>query len=178
MFKYLVALLVLIAALVGGFFWLNGHIYDEKQGGVENYLDATFVIQDQVITLTDGEHVETSAPNEEVQWKTTTKYFGNLAKGDLNGDGITDLAFILTQNGGGTGTFFYVVVALQNNANRYIGTNGILIGDRIAPQTTEIRDGRLVVNYADRNSDEPFSVQPHSGVTQNFHVENGVLIAD
>ena len=174
--KYLIAVTVIIAALVGGFFWLNNHIYDEKQGGAVDPKNATYEIQFQPITLVNGKYEETSPPGDEVQWKTVTQYFGNDAKGDLNGDGVPDIAFILTQNGGGTGTFFYIVAAIQNSAGRFIGTNGILIGDRIAPQTTEIRDGLLIVNYADRGPEEPFSAQLTIGVSLRLKVEGERLV--
>ncbi len=174
--KYPSIVLFVLTALVGGFYWLNGYIYDEKQGGAVDPKNATYQIQFQPITLVNGKYEETSAPGEEVQWKTVTQYFGNDAKGDLNGDEIPDIAFILTQNGGGTGTFFYVVAAIQNSAGRYIGTNGVLIGDRIAPQSTEIRDGMLIVNYADRLADEPFSVRPSVGVSLNLKLEGQELV--
>ena len=56
------------------------------------------------------------------------------AVGDLNGDGTPDVAFLLTQSPGGSGTFYYAVVALRT-ATGYTGTNAVLLGDRIAPQT-------------------------------------------
>ena len=86
--------------------------------------------------------------------KITTQYFGNSAEGDLNGDGIPDTAFILTQNSGGSGTFYYVVAALKVSGV-YRGTKpAILLGDRIAPQSTEIKDGEVVVNYSTRNAND------------------------
>lgn len=161
MLKYFVALLILIAALIGGFFAFNNYIYDQKQGGAEDYKNATFMI--------DGVSVGLGAEG--------TAYFGNEAKGDLNDDGIPDVAFILTQNGGGSGTFFYTVAAFQNAAGRYIGTNGILLGDRIAPQSTEIRNGILIVNYADRKPDEPMAATPSIGVSTYIYFDGTQLVA-
>lgn len=106
--------------------------------------------------------------------KMITRYFGNEATGDLNGDGMPDVAFLLTQDGGGTGTFYYAVVALKTT-NGYTGTNAIYLGDRIAPQTTEIRDGELIVNYATRKEGEPMAARPSVGVSTYLHVYNGVL---
>ena len=65
-------------------------------------------------------------------------YFGNEAAGDLNGDGVSDVALLITYDGGGSGTFYYAVAALKTDTG-YQGTNAILLGDRIAPQTTEYR---------------------------------------
>ena len=131
------------------------------QGGAEDYKTATFVIDGKPTVLgTEG-----------------TQFFGNLAKGDLNDDGITDLAFLITHNGGGSGTFVYAVAALQNYSGRYIGTNGILLGDRVAPQTTEIRNGILIVNYSDRKPDEPMTATPSVGVSVYMYFDGAQLIA-
>ena len=149
-----------MAVLIGGFFAFNNYIYDQKQGGMEDYKQATFEIEGRPILLgTEG-----------------TAYFGNVAKGDVNDDGVTDLAFLITQNSGGSGTFFYAVAALQNAAGKYNGSNAILLGDRIAPQTTEIRNGILIVNYADRKPDEPFTTQPSVGVSQYAFYDGSRLV--
>jgi hypothetical protein len=92
----------------------------------------------------------------------TTQYFGNEVVHDFDGDGRSDTAFLLTQNTGGSGTFFYLVVAL-NTANGYVGSNGFLLGDRIAPQTTEMNKNHIVVNYADRRPEESFATPPSIG---------------
>jgi heat shock protein HslJ len=94
----------------------------------------------------------------------TTQYFGNEVSHDFDGDGRQDTVFILTQNTGGSGTFYYVVVAL-NTVNGYVGSHGLFLGDRIAPQTTEIAQSPgnsniVVVNYADRKPNESFAVAP------------------
>jgi Heat shock protein len=82
---------------------------------------------------------------------------------DLNGDGRDDVVFLLTQEGEGSGTFFYVVAALATDAG-YIGSEGVLLGDRIAPQTTESGTGKIVVvNYAVRAPGEPFTTLPSIG---------------
>ena len=174
--KYILGLLVAIIVLVGAFFWLNNYIYDEKQGGAEDYKNATYVIGNEPITLVNGRSERAAAPGSAE--KIVTQYFGNNAKGDLNADSVPDLAFILTQSGGGSGTFYYAVVALQNPAGRYNGTNAVLLGDRIAPQSTEIRDGKLIANYADRSLGEPMSAQSSLGVSMYLHVVNGELLEE
>jgi heat shock protein HslJ len=79
---------------------------------------------------------------------------------DLDRDGREDIVFLLTQEAGGTGTFYYVVAALTTERS-YRGSQGLLLGDRIAPQTTESgRDGIVIVNYADRAPGEPFTAEP------------------
>jgi|GEM_PF-2768145 len=170
MLKYLVAALLLIIAGVGGFYAFNAYIYDAKftpldavgylmgQGGVEDYK--------QILTTIDGEPVTLGTES--------TQFFGNEAKGDLNDDGIPDLAFIFTRETGGSGTFYYAVAALQNSAGRYTGTNAVFLGDRIAPQSSEIRNGNLVVNFADRGLDDPFSTPPYVGKSVYLYYDDGL----
>lgn len=154
-----VALLVLIV----GFFWFNAYIYNEKQGGDESYREVTFRMSGESVQLANGEaRTEMTMGSAS---ESLVRYFGNDATGDLNGDGMPDAAFLITQETGGSGTFFYAVGAIQNAAGRYHGTDAVLIGDRIAPQSMEIRDGLLVVNYADRAWGEPMSARPSVGQT-------------
>lgn len=170
--------LAAIIVLVGAFYALNSYIYTEKQGETgfqKGYKDISYFIQDRDIQLVDGKSEIVIDP--EFNSKITTTYFGNEAEGDLNGDGISDIAFILVQNGGGSGNFVYAVAALKTDTG-YVGTNGVLLGDRIAPQSTEIRDGILIVNYADRKPDEPFATPPSVGVSLFLRVTGTHLAPD
>ncbi len=171
--KTLLGLVLFCTLLVAGFYTFNAFIYNEKQGGSEDYRAATFTIDGAPVTLVNGIS-EVKGLNDSA---TVTRYFGNEAKGDLNDDGVPDMAFLVTHNGGGSGTFVYVVVALQNAVGRYNGTNAILLGDRVAPQTTEIRNGILIVNYADRKPDEPMTAQPSVGISQYIYYDGTQLIA-
>ncbi len=139
----------------------------------KDYKNISYAIEGEQILLKNGIHEAPAAPgSEEI---VVTEYMGNEVKGDFNNDGTQDVAFILTQSGGGTGVFYYVVVALQGTAG-YKGTNAISLGDRIAPQTTEFRNGKIIVNYADRKPDEPYSAEPSVGVSKYFKVSGSKLI--
>jgi heat shock protein HslJ len=97
----------------------------------------------------------------------TTKYFGNETEYDFNSDGRMDIAFVLTQDTGGSGTFYYAVAAI-NTPDGYKGSNAVFLGDRIAPQATRMnsengRVGVIEVAYVDRNEGEDFSVIPSVG---------------
>ncbi len=161
--KYLVGLLVLLAGGAAGFFAFNSYIYTEKQGdgGLFGDLrDGLYYISGEPIQLTGGISVLPAA--EGAASAITTRYFGNESRGDIDGDGDEDVAFLLTQEGGGSGTFFYLAAAIREG-ERFRGTNAMLIGDRIAPQTTEFRDGLVIVNYADRAPSEPMTARPSYG---------------
>jgi len=137
-----------------------------------NYKDATYDINNLAVTLVDG--YSESTTTQDSATKIITKYFGNETIGDLNSDGIDDTAFIMTQELGGSGTFYYIAVALGSK-NGFIGKNAILLGDRIAPQTTEIKDGEIIVNYADRAIGEPMTTKPSVGVSKYLKIINGSL---
>lgn len=142
----------IIIVLVGGFFALNHFIYSEKQAGeppAQSPKDATYVIEGEVVNLEDGYAERQIVPGSAE--RIVTRYFGNEVAADLNKDGRTDSVFLLTQERGGSGVFFYVVAAI-NTENGYEGSQALFLGDRIAPQTTEFRDGLVIVNYADRRT--------------------------
>lgn len=165
--KIIYILAVLVVLIIGGFYLFKGLNHKTSveaiHNGAINYKDATYTINGQKVTLKNGMFETEAAPG--LASKITTKYFGNEVKKDLNGDGREDVAFLLTQDEGGSGVFFYVVGAL-NTENGYIGSDAVLLGDRIAPQTTESGPGNsIVVNYGVRASGEPMTTQPSIGKT-------------
>ena len=135
----------------------------------QDYKNATYRIEGRPVTLTNGlSEIEAATGSA----KIITRYFGNEVKHDLNDDGREDIVFLLTQETGGSGTFFYVVAAL-NTANGYIGSEALFLGDRIAPQTTHMNEEKtirgtnrqnvIVVNYAVRLPSEPFTAPASLG---------------
>lgn len=140
----------------------------------ESHRNATYLIDGREITLVSG-MAEGGVMQQGAATKTITRHFGNEAYGDVNGDGVSDIAFLLTQDAGGSGTFYYVAVALKIG-DGYKGTNAVLLGDRVAPQPTEIRDGVIIVNYAERAPGEPMTARPSMGVSKYLRVVDGRLV--
>ena len=135
--------------------------------------DATFIIDGESITLKNG-IFETGAILGSAS-KIVVKYFGNDVKHDFDGDGREDVAFIITKNAGGSGTFFYVVAVL-NKATGLVGSTAVLLGDRIAPQTTNVTDqDTVVVNYADRKSTDSFATPPSVGKSLYLHLDTKTM---
>lgn len=125
-----------------------------------NPKNATYEIDGVPYTLINGESKVEAAPGSVSM--ITTRYFGNDVTGDLNFDNKNDIAFLITQDGGGTGLFYYAVVALKTDEG-YKMTNAFLIGDRIAPQNNEIHESELHINYAEKKAGEPMTAQPSVG---------------
>ncbi len=137
-------------------------------------LNASYAIEDRDVRLTAGRAEWPAAPGSTTM--VTTVVFGEPRYGDLDGDGDEDAAVLLLQQPGGSGAFYYVAGALQDRGT-YRGTNAVLLGDRIAPQTLAIRHGVMIANYADRRPDDPKSVRPSVGTTSYLTVREGVLAA-
>jgi hypothetical protein len=148
----------------------NLPIFSTNQNDLEN---SSFEINGKIITLKNGVSEIEVAPSSAS--KIITRYFGNESTGDLNFDGIPDTAFLVTQDTGGSGTFYYAVVALKTK-DGYKYTNAFFIGDRIAPQNTRIISNELDVNYAERKPGEPMTTQPSIGAVKILKVTpKGVL---
>lgn len=128
--------------------------------------NSSFTIENAPVNLKDGYYEAESASMPGI--KITTRYFGNELKTDLNDDGRKDAVFLVTQDGGGSGTFYYAVAVLNLPGGNHAGSDGYLLGDRVAPQTTEVsRNPRhknvIVVNFSDRAPYEPMSTPPSIG---------------
>lgn len=153
-----------IALVLIGVFLFESFKQDDKeeiQKIIHDYKNTEYSIGGKRTLLIDGVSEEVVAPDSAT--KTYTRYFGNDLFKDLNDDGREDVVFLLTQDNGGSGTFFYVVAALNTEAG-YVGSEAVLLGDRIAPQTIESGPGKqIIVNYVDRAPDEPMSAQPSLG---------------
>ncbi|MEK7649839.1 MAG: hypothetical protein AAB367_02690 [Patescibacteria group bacterium] len=157
---WVIGVLILLALL----FWaFNSFIYGRKQkdeGLGFDYKNSRFLIDGKFVTLKDGVSEVPVAPGSATM--VTTRYFGNSVEADVDGDGDTDMVFLVTHNPGGSGTFYYAVGAIKEEGG-WRGTPGVLLGDRIAPQTTEFRDERVIVNYAVRRPTEPMTTSPSVG---------------
>lgn len=182
--KIALVLIVVIFAAMAVFaavlFWQKPTtLVDSPENGqnikpvVLDYKNATYIIENQPVKLNNGYSEIEAAPGSAS--KITTEYFGNEVMGDLNGDGAPDVALLLTQETGGSGVFYYLAAALKTDTG-VKPTNAVFLGDRIAPQTTEIHDGIITVNYADRKLTEPMTKAPSIGVSKYFKILNGNLV--
>lgn len=132
-------------------------------------LNISYKVDEDIVTLKNGKASEPVARGE-----ITTEVFGTPATGDVgNEKGVS--AMYLVQETSGTGIFFYVVAAYKVNG-AYKGTEAVFLGDRIAPQTIRIANGKIEVNYADRKQNEPMSAEPTVGVTKKFTIKGGELV--
>lgn len=171
--KLFVSLLLVIVLIVGFYLYTK----NQSQTGQEIVLDtsevstlevsddpfnATYLIEEVSYALKDGSIEVSVVPGSASL--TRIKLFGEPAYGDVDSDGDDDAVVLLTVDTGGSGTFFYGALAINNNGD-YIGTDTILLGDRIAPQSYRIVDGKGEINYVVRAYGESMDTRPSIGKT-------------
>jgi hypothetical protein len=172
--KYVLFVIALLVLVAGGVFYYNKNLVLQTIGmaTVADFKNISYQIDGQDVKLVNG---AAEMPIVDSSSKTVTKYFGNEVWGDFNGDGIQDVAFVLTQTSGGSGTFFYAVAAL-GTGNGYVGTNAVLMGDRVSPQSATFGDGIIVVNYSTRGVDDAMMVPPSVGASLRLQIAGGKLV--
>lgn len=173
--KKSIGFIIVSAVLVVGYFIFQSPVVDPVEVTVEknDHKNATYMIEGNPVQLTDGYAQSESAAGASDQ--TITRYFGNELVTDLDGDGDDDIAFVLSQETGGSGIFYYAVAAL-NTEDGYVGSDGYLLGDRIAPQSTNVSQNPrhvnvVVFNYVERAPGEPMTAQPSVGASVYLKVD-------
>ncbi len=159
--KKIILIVVAIVLIIATFFGIKFFFLSDTEEFIPR--NSTFFLDDKKITLTDGISITNSG---------TVRYFGNEDIGDLNNDGKEDVVFWITNDGGGSGTFYYVVAAINDGKNNYSPTNAFFVGDRIIPTKTNILEGTgaVEITYKDRKENDPMSEQPSVEVTKTLLV--------
>lgn len=150
---------------------------DNSEINLDSNIDprnASYIIDGEKYTLIDGYNEKEVVKDSSS--KIITKYFGNEVYLDLNNNGGEDVVFLLTQETGGSGTFFYAVAAINTNEG-WVGSNAVFIGDRIAPQSTDFSTDYgsvAVVNYLERNDGEAMTDESSLGksIWLKFNLES------
>lgn len=151
----LILVVVGVLLLIVGFYAFNSFIYNKNQDS------------QSINTNSSYRDIEYNIEGESMVVSNQLQYFGNELLTDINDDGRDDVVFLVTYSPGGSGTFFYAVAALKTDRG-YVGSDGYLLGDRIAPQTIELSQNPnhknvIVVNYADREVSESMVTPPSIG---------------
>ena len=133
---------------------------------------ASYLIENDWIQLDNGFAEWPAAPGSAS--KVRVSLFGETFYGEINKNEKDDAVLFLTYSGGGSGNFYYIAAALQEKGH-FRGTNGILLGDRIAEPTTTVQNGLVTVKYLDRKHDEPMAAEPSVLQTRYFILVNSRL---
>ena len=159
---------IIVIIFLGIIFWVSTlapkktEILDNDQNlivkEVKDYKNTSYVVNGEVVTLVNGMSEVEIAPGSAS--KKITKYWGGDFHKDLNADGREDVIFILTEDSGGSGLFYYLVASM-NFREGYRGSQAFFLGDRIAIQNIEMGDeATILVNYAERQPGQSFDAVP------------------
>lgn len=95
--------------------------------------------------------------------------------GDVNGDGWEDAAVTLTAETGGSGTFTYLALVINENGTAS-PLPAVFLGDRIRVKSLSIQPGEVDVVLLTRKADEPMSAEPSVETGLNFKLEKSRLV--
>lgn len=166
-----VVLLIFIAGIYK-FNYLQDDLYIEDKNGQtiklndydQKFIDiaknGSYFIDGKLVTLFDGRAETDIAPDSAS--KDVTKYIDQYIVTDINNDGIEDIAFFLSQDSGGSGTFYYVA-AQMSSTEGYQSFDAFLIGDRIKPKDLYLEGentNKIIAFYSDRKPGESLSANP------------------
>ncbi|MCI0476310.1 MAG: FG-GAP repeat protein, partial [Anaerolineales bacterium] len=98
-----------------------------------------------------------------------------LSVGDLNGDGIADVAIILTINSGGTGTFYNLYGVLNDKGAPKPSAPEVL-GDRIKLKSLTIQGGEINANFLTQGPKDAMA-NPTLDTTRKFKLQDGKLVS-
>jgi len=82
---------------------------------------------------------------------------------------------ILVADHGGSGTFTYLALVINENGTAK-PVASILLGDRIVVKSLAIQHGKVIVTLLTRKTDESMSTEPKLEVTRTFILQGDTLV--
>jgi hypothetical protein len=123
--------------------------------------------------LKEGLFEEEAAPGSAT--KTKIQLGKIQAIGDVNGDGLEDAVVTLVVDPGGSGTFTYLALVL-NQAGKPKPLAAVLLGDRIIVKSLALQNGDVQVTLLTRKPDEPMSTEPTVELKRIFNLQGDQLV--
>lgn len=117
----------------------------------------TVIIDQQSFDLRDGVAEVAAGPGSSAT--NTLSIVGDPVSGEVGADGRTGTALLLRNDPGGSGIFYYAVLAI-NDGEHYHATNALPLGDRIVPKGIDVTDGRFAYRFLERRPGEPMAAEP------------------
>ena len=131
-----------------------------------------FAEPDGIAQLEDGEFRQQATPGSATQTVVRLAEIRSFGRID-NGSSI-DAAPILIVDPGGSGTFIFLVAALNIDGQPEMAAT-ILLGDRVAVRSLKIVDSQIVVGMRVRGPDDPFAYLT-TEVTRTYALEGSDLV--
>jgi hypothetical protein len=123
------------------------------------------------VTLSHGEYREPAAPGSalEIIVRLSDKKVFGMVNGRETG------AAVIFTSAGGTGTF-YDLALLVNEAEGWVNTDTVLLGDRVKVHSVEIKDDHVVVAVTTHGPHDPRCC-PTIEVKKRFAIEGNHLVS-
>jgi hypothetical protein len=125
-------------------------------------------VYDRNITLVNGTYTNGSSTDP-----YSVRMLDLVAFGDLNGDGISDAAIILVENGGGSGEF-ETVVALLDAGGAVSQAGQAQLGDRVQVKSMTISSGTLALDMLVQGPKDPMCC-PSQPETQSYRMTDNAF---
>ena len=107
---------------------------------------------EQVVQLTDGVYQSDAASGAEY---VSVSVLNFVANGDLNNDGRDDVAVLVAENYGGSGTFVFLTVYADINGTLTFQTS-LMIDDRPQVNVMSIDNGEIFLDVVIHDAEDPF----------------------
>ena len=128
----------------------------------------SYLIEKEKVTLRNGYAREMIPGTTAV---IITEIIHRPVYADLTGDGVKEAASIVLQHTGGSGTFYYLVVA---GGGRPIESH--FLGDRINIVSVKIKNDTITVEYLDRADAQPMATRPSFKTSVEFRLIDNTLV--
>ncbi|WKZ48332.1 MAG: Gmad2 immunoglobulin-like domain-containing protein [Anaerolineales bacterium] len=106
----------------------------------------------RLVQLVDGKFEETGPTPADI---TSITVMDHIAHGDLNGDGVDEIAVAVAENYGGTGVFVFIAVYAEVS-EQYVFQTSTLVDDRPAINSLSIENGEVALDAITHDSEDPF----------------------
>jgi len=100
-----------------------------------------------------------------------------LARGDLNGDGVDEIAMAVAENYGGTGVFVFIAVYADINGELVFQTS-TLVDDRPSINALSIANGEVFLDAITHGADDPFCCPTLRNERHYRLINNQLQLAD
>lgn len=119
----------------------------------------------RVVQFTDGIYRQGTAGEVDYVYAGVTDF---VAAGDLNGDGSEEVATLVAENYGGSGTFVFLAIYGKTNG-RLIFQTSTFVDDRPLLNTLTIENGEIFLDSVTHDSDDPFCC-PTLGTNRHYRL--------
>ncbi|RPJ23127.1 MAG: hypothetical protein EHM33_21810 [Chloroflexi bacterium] len=124
----------------------------------------------QIVQLSDGDFVQGTQGNDNFLSVTVTDF---AAVGDLNADGTDEVAALVSENYGGTGTFVFLAVYANVDGTWTFQTSS-MVDDRPELNALSIEAGEIFLDAVIHGTDEPMCC-PTLRTTRHYRLVGNIL---